>query len=424
MTRKSLADWLLWQESLHPSEIDLGLERVAAVAARLPIAPPADSVFTIAGTNGKGSTAGFLESLMSAAGRTTGVYTSPHLVRYNERVRVNGQAVSDRQLVESFEAVESARGDVPLTYFEFGTLAALEIFSRAGCRVWILEVGLGGRLDAVNVVDPDYSLITTVALDHQEWLGATLEEIALEKAGILRAASPAFYGDRPCPAPIEDRARDLGTSLYCFGTDFTCEVGPDAWTWQGRKRALRELPVPDLADDAQFHNLSLALAAIEEYDPGLLEKTLVSQALESARPPGRFQLVEHGQQWVLDVAHNPQAARVLGQRLRGLGDRPETTAVVGMLASKQADAFARELAGEVDHWVTCSVGDARAVNAEDLAATIARVACAAGDRTVETGGTPEEAFALAGRLTADGGRILVCGSFHVVGPALRWLGLY
>ena len=232
-----------------------------------------------------------------------------------------------------------------MTYFEFGTLAAMEVFSRAGSEVWILEVGLGGRLDAVNMIDPDYSLITTVALDHQEWLGETIDEIAAEKAGIMRAGAPAFYADQPIPRAIEARARELDTELRCYGRDFDYEAGDQTWSWRGVSQALSRLPKPDVADGAQLRIASLVLAAIETYDRSLLDRSIVSAALGSRRPDGRFQVVRREHEWVLDVAHNPQAVAVLGERLSGLADANETTVVVGMLADKQVESVVAELAG-------------------------------------------------------------------------------
>jgi len=420
MPARSLDDWLRWQESLSPRAIDLRLDRVERVARRLPLTPPPGCVFTISGTNGKGSTAGFLDSLMAAAGRGAGRYTSPHLVRYNERICVNGTAVDDERLIDAFETVEAARGEEPLTYFEFGTLAAMEVFSRAGSDVWILEVGLGGRLDAVNMIDPDYSLITTVALDHQAWLGQTINEIAIEKAGIMRTGAPAFYGDQPVPAAIEARAGELDTRLHCFARDFDFEAGDDTWSWRGESEVLTRLPKPDLADGAQLRNVSLVLAVVEAHDRTLLDRSLVSAALEARRPDGRFQVIRREHEWVLDVAHNPQASSVLAERLRGLADPGETTVVIGMLADKQIESVVAELAVGVDRWIVCSVDDPRAMAAEDLAVRIAK----AGGENVVTGGEPDAAYALAARLTGPGGRIVVCGSFRAVGPALRWLDLY
>lgn len=421
MKRKSVKEWLRWQESLNPDAIDLSLERTRAVAARLPIDPPPGGVFTIAGTNGKGSCAHFLDNMMRQCGQRTAVYSSPHLVRYNERIRLDGVDVTDELLVDSFQEVETARQDIPLTYFEFGTLAALVTFSRARTDIWILEVGLGGRLDAVNVIDPDYSLITTVALDHQEWLGHTIEEIAAEKAGIMRPETPAFFGDTPVPEAIADRARNDGAVLHCLGESFTYAVDSEAWNWIGRQHALNGLRCPTVADGAQLRNVSVALAAIEAYDADMLTPAVVNKAVAQPMLPGRFQIVDRGQhQWVLDVAHNPQAARALRHRLGYLGQTGERTAVLSMLADKQAAGFIAELADKVDQWIVCAVDDPRASSSESLAA---QVSSAAGRTAIEAVG-PADAFETAQRLTDNVGQILVCGSFRIVGPALQWLGLY
>ena len=221
MTARTLAEWLRWQESLSPHSVELGLERVSAVLDRLDVRPPAGRVVTVAGTNGKGTTVTLLQDMLLAAGRRPGLYTSPHLVHYNERIRLGGQAVSDAELVHAFEQVEAARGGVPLTYFEFGTLAAFSCFAQGRCDTWILEIGLGGRLDAVNVLAADLALITTIALDHQDWLGETIEEIAAEKAGIMRSGRPAFYADQPVPAAIRNHAATIGALLAVQGSDFS-----------------------------------------------------------------------------------------------------------------------------------------------------------------------------------------------------------
>lgn len=419
-TGRSLADWLRWQESLNPREIDLGLDRVRQVAERLPLVIPKGGVFTIAGTNGKGSTASCLERLLMANDRRVGLYTSPHLVRYNERIRFNGEDVQDARLVEAFETIEAMRREVPLTFFEFGTLAAMMLFSQESCDAWILEVGLGGRLDAVNLIDPDFSLITTIGFDHQDWLGETLEEIAAEKAGILRANRPGFYGDTPPPHAIVARAAELGTTLHCLGRAYAFETAGAAWSWRGRQVVLDGLPLPEVADAAQLRNVSLALAAAEACDPALLAPGAVAAALSGPRPAGRFQVVGRAPQWVLDVAHNPQAAEVLAGRLDRLGKAGATTAVIGMLADKQVEPFIEALAGRVDRWIVARVDDRRASDGAALAATIGRLT---GQR-VTCMDEPAAAFERAVELTPASGRILCCGSFRIVGPALQWLGLY
>jgi len=416
----SLADWLRWQEALNPQEIDLGLDRIREVADRLPIEPPRGSVFTVAGTNGKGSTVAALEKLLIPGGYRVGRYTSPHLVRYNERICVAGIPVSDAALISAFERIEAARAGVSLTYFEFGTLAAAVIFSAERCAAWVLEVGLGGRLDAVNVIDPAFSLITTIALDHEDWLGTSVEQIAAEKAGILRTAAPAFFGDVDTPAAITARADELGTRLRRLGHEYSIERSGRTWSWRGEVVQLPALRCPTGTDDTDLRNLGLAMAAVEQFDPALLSRDCVEAACASGPPPGRFQQVSSEHQWLLDVAHNPQAARVLRRRIDGLDDPRATTAVIGMLADKRVEAFVAEFADTVDHWVVATLAGPRAKPGAVIAA---RIEQATGQR-VHVEANPVAAFERALRLTPRNGRIICCGSFQVVGPAREWLGLY
>jgi len=421
--QRSLSDWLAWQATLNPRDIDLGLERVRRVVDQLSLVRPETGIITVGGTNGKGSTVSFIECLCAANGLATAVYTSPHLVRYNERMRLNGDEVSDEWLIEHFVAVDAARGEIPLTYFEFGTLAALHGFSQARVDVWILEVGLGGRLDAVNVIDPDISVVTTVALEHQDWLGDTIDAIAAEKAGILRRDRPAFYGDELIPDGFTQKAKAIGARLSCFGADFgyTQDQGNDlTWTWQGAATVLADLPLPSLSDPAQMRNISLALAAVEACAQGLLERSRVEQALSAPCPPGRFQVIERDQQWIIDVAHNPQAARVLRQRVLGLDNQGPMSVVIGLLDDKQVDAFVAQFTDVAERWFICSIDTERGRDAEELAAVISRL----GGRNVTVAGTPEQALGAAHAASVPGELILVTGSFHIAGPALSWLGLY
>jgi len=419
--QRSLSDWLAWQASLNPRDIELGLERVSRVVDRLSLERPSTSVFIVGGSNGKGSTVSFIERLCMANGLSTAAYTSPHLVRYNERMRLNGQEVADEWLIEQFEAVDAARGETPLTFFEFGTLAALHGFSQARVDTWILEVGLGGRLDAVNVIDPDISVVTTVALEHQEWLGDTIDDIAAEKAGILRRDRPAFFGDEEIPEGFRLAANKIGAQLSGAGIDFGYAPNKDGtWTWRGASTVLTGLPQSPPGDAAHMRNISLGLAAAEACDSTWLNRPAVERALVSPLPSGRFQVVEDDRQWVIDVAHNPQAAGILRQRLLDLDDRRPMTVVIGLLADKQVDGFVLQLADLADRWLVCSVDDARGRDAIELA----RVISEAGGRNVTAAGTPEQACAAAHAASRPGERILVTGSFRVAGPALSWLGLY
>lgn len=421
MSRRTVAQWLQWQASLHPTWMDLGLDRVRAVAQRLPVVRSSGPVFTVAGTNGKGSTAALLEAFLLAGGKKPGTFTSPHLVAYNERIRVAGEPAADDEIVAAFERVEAARGATSLTFFEFGTLAALEIFRQRGCDAWVLEVGMGGRLDAVNVIDADYALITTVDLDHQQYLGDTVEQIAAEKAGILRPERPAFYGDWPVPGALRAAAVEIGARLHCLGEHFDFTPSRPTWSWRGQALEFDGLQYPPAATDAQLRNISLVLAAVECHAPAqLADAEAVNRVITTARPAGRFQVVRGEHEWILDVAHNRQAAHTLRAQLDALGPAPELTVVIGMLGEKDLDAFAAELGPLAARWVCCTVDDARARPAAALAARLRELGIADVAEQAEV----TAALASARESTPVGGRILVCGSFRVVGPALEWLGIY
>jgi dihydrofolate synthase/folylpolyglutamate synthase len=426
MQQRSLAEWLRWQETLNPLEIDLGLDRVRAVAEQLNLMPPPGSVFLIAGTNGKGSVVNTLHHLCHEQGLVTGSYTSPHLYHYNERVCISGKPVDDALFVAAFDAIEAVRGSLPLTYFEFGTLAAFWILSRRAVDVWIIEVGLGGRLDATNIIEPDFSLITTIDFDHQTFLGDTLEAIAGEKAGILRAAGEGFFGDTEVPAAIAAKANDLEIVLQRQGYEFGFEIADDGWAFYSPQLNLHDLPLPPGSPTVQLQNQSLALAALAAWRPELLANLpAVRRALQRAIPRGRFQLhntsavsgVQKSLEWVLDVGHNPQALSALSANVEALPLKP-TTAVLGMLADKDVAAVVARFAGLVGRWIVTDVGSQRGQSAEVLGAKLkalgvtpvieADIACA---------------LSRAAEESPENGRILVFGSFFVVGPAMQWLGL-
>ncbi|MDH5255733.1 MAG: bifunctional folylpolyglutamate synthase/dihydrofolate synthase [Gammaproteobacteria bacterium] len=431
MTRpRSVADWLRWQESLSARPVDLGLDRVRAVLGRLGLQPPAGRVVTVGGTNGKGSTITLVHDVLRAAGGNPGLYTSPHLVHYNERILIGGRPVEDAPLIRSFERVEAVRGGVPLTYFEFGTLAALASFAEAGCDSWLLEVGLGGRLDAVNALDADIAVITTIGLDHQEWLGDSIEAIAAEKAGILRPGSPALYGDSPVPAAIVARAAEIGAELCVMGSDFRFErdgKGGWAWHWPGSGGVthIDRLLAPAHWTPAQFRNATVALGALARLRPPLeLDAGFLNPVLLHSSPPGRLHVVRREHEWILDVAHNPQAAAVLREQLATLplpaGGRGDVTVVLALLADKAIADFVRELRDVGARWIVAGVDDPRA----SPEALMREALQAAGITAFSWADTPAAAFERARQLTRPGGRIVVCGSFRIVAPALEWLGLY
>jgi dihydrofolate synthase / folylpolyglutamate synthase len=376
----------------------------------------------VAGTNGKGSVSGYCASIMAAAGYRVGTFTSPHLRDYRERIRVHDRWVSAEELVSAFERIEAARGQVGLTFFEFNTLAALLVFEAAKLDAWVLEIGMGGRLDAVNVVDPDVAVVVSIGLDHQEYLGATLDAIAREKAGVFRRGRPAVLGSLDMPAVVEDTARGIGAALKRLGSEYTYVREDAAWQYRGSRWNLPHLPAPALAGDTQYANAATALAALEEIDMRLpISAAAVAQGLERVRLVARFQVIAPARSgaptWILDVAHNPAAARVLASNLRDLPCAGRTLAVCGILTDKDAAGVAAELRDCVDVWWCVSTEGERGRSGAALAETV-RLEVTAPVQAADS--TPAGcAAALAHANPSD--RILVFGSFHTVGPALDWL---
>ncbi|MGB6310770.1 MAG: Mur ligase family protein, partial [Steroidobacteraceae bacterium] len=348
----SLEQWLAYQSQVHPQAIDLGLDRLRQVLDRLGWRQPRVPVITVAGTNGKGSVSGYCTAIMAAAGYRVGTFTSPHLRDYRERISIHDRLVSAEELVSAFERIEAARGAVGLTFFEFNTLAALLTFEAAQLDAWVLEIGMGGRLDAVNVVDPDVAVVVSIGLDHQEYLGTTLEAIAREKAGIFRSGRPAVLGG-DMPAIVEDTARNLGAPLKRLGCEYSYDREDGAWCYRGNRWNLPQLPPPALAGGTQYANAATALAALEEIDARLsIPAAAVAQGLRRVRLVARFQIVAPADPalptWILDVAHNPAAARVLASNLREHPIAGRTLAVCGILTDKDAAGVAAELRDSID----------------------------------------------------------------------------
>ena len=422
----TLAEALAYQQSAHGATIELGLERVREVASRLSLLDKRCPVAIVGGTNGKGSTACCLAALLAACGHRVGLFTSPHLVRYNERVQINGVPVDDAALLRAFERIEAVRGAVTLTFFEYNTLAALEVFRVAGVTAMVLEVGLGGSLDATNIIDADVAVLCSVGLDHREWLGDTLEQIGAEKAGIFRAGQPVVLGSPDMPASVWHSAEVLNCRLFTAQCDFSIYVDGDesdasAWDYQSAGCSLQELPPPALAGDIQYHNAASALTALNLLGvPGACVRERIAQGLRAMRLPGRFQIVPGEVEWILDVAHNQPAAAVLARALRARRTAGRTIAVAGMLSDKDAAAVASTLDGVVDHWLLAGITDEpRGLSAAALQARLPPLR-----GPIELTDTVAGACARARALARARDRVLVLGSFHVVGPALIWLGLY
>lgn len=416
---RTLADWLAYIEGQHPRQIELGLDRVREVADRLGFGKPARKVITVAGTNGKGSTVTFIESIARVGEWKVGAYTSPHLFRYNERVRINGVEADDASLVEAFEAVEAARGQTPLTYFEFGTLAALWLFQRAGLDLAVLEVGLGGRLDAVNIVDADVAVITTVDIDHTDWLGDDREAIGHEKAGIARAWKPLVLGEIDSPSSVLRHAYAIGANALRLGSDFFAEpIDETHWRWRDVATEL-ELPSPGLAAPVQRANAAAAIAALRALEQTLPEMAW-AEGVGAARLQGRLQhLLRDGVDIILDVGHNPQAAREL---VAWLGKQPpqRTRVIYAALADKDVAGVVAAFDGIPLEWHLAGLqGEGqRGQDVQALAGRLEGSLAADVAQHVDVA----QALSVVRAKAAAGERILVFGSFHTVAAA--WTALH
>ncbi|MCG6969250.1 MAG: bifunctional tetrahydrofolate synthase/dihydrofolate synthase [Gammaproteobacteria bacterium] len=419
MRLDNLADWLAYQETLNVNAIELGLERVKAVYERMQLAPQWGAVVTVAGTNGKGSCVAMLTSILTQCGYRVGSYTSPHLFRYNERICINGEPVDDDTLCTAFARVEDSRGDIALTYFEFGTLAALVIFAQASPDVVVLEVGLGGRLDAVNIIDPDVALITALDIDHVDWLGEDREQIGREKAGIMRYGKPMVCVDPDPPESLRAAAREIKAKPYFINQAFRHSKLDDShWCWQWEDCASVHYPNPSLVGDFQLHNASGVLMVLQLLNNRLsLEQHCVAKGLEHTFIPGRFQVVPGAVNRVFDVAHNAQAAQALARNLSTMTCHGTTHAVIGMLKDKDIAAVAHTLQSVIDKWYVGGLNVARGAGADYVAEQVIQgVPHASG--SIQTFDCIKSAYETAGQAAKPGDRIVVFGSFYTVAALL------
>ena len=413
----TLPAWLAYLERLHPTAIELGLDRVRIVRDRLGLQRLPFPVFTVGGTNGKGSTCALLEAFLRCAGYNVGCYTSPHLVRYNERVRIGGEPAADADLVRAFERVEAARGDVSLTYFEFGTLAAALLFVDARVECAVLEVGLGGRLDAVNVFDTDCAVVTSIGLDHTDYLGPTREHIGYEKAGIFRAGRPAVVSEPEPPQRLLEHARECGAELFLIDRDFGAHAGEREWSWWSAQGRRSGLPWPNLRGAHQLRNASAALAALETLRARVpVDMGAVRRGLVEVQLPGRFQVLPGRPVRVLDVAHNPQAAAQLGENLAQMGRFPATIAVFSMLRDKDIAGVVRALQDQVERWFIAPSAGSRGIDADGLRDALRAAGVHDG---VQAFASVAEAWAAAQEAAGPDDRIVAFGSFLTVGAVLE-----
>jgi dihydrofolate synthase/folylpolyglutamate synthase len=423
MRFEALDEWLAWQQGLSPKAIDLGLERVSRVLHQSGRGNHFDCpLISVAGTNGKGSVVAYLEAMALAGGGRVCSYTSPHLLRYNERIRINGDDIDDQSLCRAFERTDQARGDTELTYFEFGTLAAIDLFFAAEPDLVIMEIGLGGRLDAVNIMQPDVAVITSVAIDHTDWLGSDREAIGFEKAGVMRAQRPAVCGDADPPKSLLKHASDLQVDLKLIGKDFRVERENRTWRVSDANRTIDGLPLPALAGDFQLDNAATAIIALKSLSHYPMGDEVIRRGLRSVHLPGRFQVIRKKPQVIVDVAHNPQAAAALVSLLKTQRCPGKTHAIVAMLADKPVADVIALLAGEIDYWYTAGLETVgRGLSASDMAAAVEQHAA---DVKLSKTSTIAEACARALTIVDKGDRIIIFGSFHTVAEAMQFFALH
>jgi len=414
-----LEDWLSWQETLHPTAIDLSLDRLRRTLGRLGWRTPSCPVITVAGTNGKGSSVALLNRILTGAGYRVGTFTSPHLIRYNERITIADREISDASLLIAFERIDAARGEETLTFFEFNALAALLVFESANLDAIILEVGMGGRLDAVNVVDADVAIVTSIALDHVDWLGPDVETIAREKAGVFRAKRPAIFGSRTMPQTIAAHAESIQAQLLRLGIDFDYARGESQWTWwDARGNELDELPPPALIGDIQFDNAAAVIQALHSLKDRLpFTREAIERGLRDVSLRGRFQIFEGPVEWIVDVAHNPAAAAALAAQLAERAVEGRSIAVCGILADKDIESVAQQLDGSFDEWIIAGLQGGRALPSTALAERLR----AQGANVVATADTVAAACDVARTRAKNGDRVVAFGSFLTVGPAIEWI---
>lgn len=420
MLFNSLKDWLQWQESLHPRVIDLGLQRAGQVFRALQPNYKKPVTLTIAGTNGKGSVVAFLESIYLAQGYKVGTYTSPHILKYNERIKINGMPVSDDLICSAFERIDAVRSDVSLSYFEFSTLAALDIFAQFDLDVQLLEVGLGGRLDAVNIIDTDLAIITSIGIDHTDWLGETRESIAREKAGIFRKNVPAVVGDPDPPSSLKICADETSAKVSYINQDFHFEKHPHGWNWIGEQAQISNLPFPNLKGEHQYRNAATVIAAITAMQNALpVEHDALSKGISQVQLPGRFQYIEGKIPVLLDVAHNPQAVETLAEFLKENFSQMRVRAVFSVMKDKDIAGIINIIKPLVFDWF-CAPLINNVRSAPDFMLQEIFASCSV--PLVHTGfADTKSAFLAVNEVAEEGDLVLIFGSFFLVSEYLASL---
>ena len=417
MDSSNIHEWLEFQETINPKEIDLSLDRVQIIFDKLDINVPKKNVFLIGGTNGKGTTTAIIEQLFFDKGYKTGAYTSPHLSEYNERVRINLENSKDEDWVSAFKVIEDLRGDIPLTYFEYCTLSAFLILSDLNCDAWIIEVGLGGRLDATNIIEPSVSILTSIALDHEEWLGKTIEKIAYEKAGIAKANKPLIYGDDIAIEIIEAECSQVGSELIKIGSDFFGERIENNFSFSGLEHKIESISLPQNWGSGEINNLNSALAAMEANDECFPSENRLQRIIDSFAVPGRFEIFEYNQTWILDVAHNPSAAENLRQRIDRSFSNKTYAMIFSMMKDKHLEKYVENFKDLVSNWVICEMESERSFSLNE----IEKKMMALDIKNFKTASNPIDAIKTIEKNLRISDNIIVSGSFELVGPVREYL---
>ncbi|MDP6146594.1 MAG: Mur ligase family protein [Gammaproteobacteria bacterium] len=413
----TLQEWLTFQQGINPKEIDLRLERVQSVYDKLQINIPEKNVFLIGGTNGKGTTTSILEQLFHKNGYKTGAFTSPHLNRYNERVRISLSHSSDQDWISAFKIIEGVRDDIPLTYFEFSTLAAFQILSDFGCDAWFIEVGLGGRLDATNIIDPSVSILTNIAMDHEEWLGDSIEEIAQEKVGIAKKNKPLIFGDVVAMSSIEEGCNTRKAELRRKGHEFNAFVDQNQFSFKGANENIKDIFIPKSWGDGESDNLATSLAAMEANAEFFPSKDFLQQVIDDFEMPGRFELHEMNRSWILDVAHNPSAAQNLRQRINRSDLSSDYSMIFSMMKDKPLEPYLHAFKDLVKTWIVCEMETDRSFRVEQIEKKMNNM----GFDNVLCARSPLDAIKTLEKNVSISNNVIVSGSFELVGPIRDFL---
>ena len=413
----NLQEWLDWQQTLHPQNIDFKLERIKSVYEKLNIKSIADKVIIVAGTNGKGSTVAILESILFESKYSVGTFTSPHIKRYNERIKVNKEEVTSAELIESFKIIDKLRGETTLTYFEFATLTAFYLFSKRKLDYVVLEVGLGGRLDATNIIDSNLSIITSIGIDHTEFLGTTIDSIALEKAGVMRPFSPCIYADQNPPSVLLSYAKKNGSNFLYNQNDFFTKILKDTWVWRSNLGKELVLPLLPLRGDFQYNHASAALQALEIIEPSIIENTkLLNEGINNIALIGRYQRISSSPEIIIDVAHNADSAEKLMDNVNR-EPKKNTIAVVGILKDKDVYSLVKPMVNNIDKWFCGTINSERGMNSDEIKT---RMSGAISHNDIETFDSIDEACTNAMKSLRKEDRLIVYGSFYTVSEFLDY----